>query len=209
MKKEQIISIINKEISPLITSGSMSVNDRFWIRDGNTVYTARDGFHLSELTAEDIISLPLTEVFVMNDSLSSVTLPVLRLYPHIKTLFLNRSRYSLSISQTGETLKPYVDDIAQIIGIDIKSLPLEDAGKIIKLFKSRSAVTIMNEGILCAGSSPEDAAAVSIIAEKAAYIHIQGSYLGRLNYIGKFESALMRFIYRKKYSKQAEIKSRG
>lgn len=54
----------------------------------------------------------------------------------------------------------------------------------------------------------DDAVAAAIIAEKAAFIHIQGSFIGPLSFIGRLESALMRFVYKKKYSRQASISGR-
>ena len=209
MEKIQVISIINDEIIPVIRSGSMSEKDRIWLRDKNGIWTSKEETLLTELTSDDILQVPLNSKMDYPDNLTHLAIAVMSENPGLNMLILNRSQYSKTVSVTGETVKPYVDDIAQIIGIDIKNYPSSKIKKITRLFRSRSAVCVKNEGILCAGTSPDDAAAVAIIAEKAAIIHIQGSFFEKLTYIGRAESALMRFIYRRKYSKQAAINGRG
>ncbi len=195
--------MIYDDVGPAIRSGSMSGKDRFWIRDGNMVWMAGVDSSLLSVNVNDIVSAGMDAAAGSDDKLIRLAVSILGKNPRINTLLLNRSTYSETVSLTGETLKPYVDDIAQIIGIDIKNLPVDETVKISGLFRSRSAVTIAGEGILCAGTSMDDAVAVAIIAGKAAFIHIQGSYIGPLSFIGRIESAFMRFIYRRKYSKQA------
>lgn len=209
MLKEQVLKILEKEIIPVIKSGSMSARDRLWFRDESVIWMTKEEVSLTKLAADDILSVSSNTEAVSQDNLTQLAISVMSENPYINMLILNRSHYSKTVSTTGETVKPYVDDIAQIIGIDIRNYPAAERKKISRLFKSRSAVSIKDEGILCAGSSPDDAAAVAIIAEKAAIIHIQGSFFNKLTYIGKAESALMRFIYRRKYSKQAAINGRG
>ena len=209
MLKEQVFKILEQEIIPVIRSGSMSANDRIWLRDTNEMWMSKEGASLNEISEDDILSVSINAEVINPDTLTRLAISVMSENPDINMLILNRTEYSRTISATGETVKPYVDDIAQIIGINIKNYPHSEIKKITRLFRSRSAVSIKNEGILCAGSSPDDAAAVAIIADKAAIIHIQGSFFERLTYIGRAESALMRFIYRRKYSKQAAINGRG
>lgn len=203
MFKEDILSMIFDVVSPAIRSGSMSGKDCFWIRDGNKVWLAGINSSLSAVNVNDIILTTMDNAAGSEDDLTRLAVMLFKKYSWINVLLLNRAEFSKAISLTGETLKPYVDDIAQIIGIDIRNCTAGETAKISGLFKSRSAITIAFEGILCAGTSMDDAVAVAIIAEKAAYIHVKGSFLGTVKYIGKFESALMRFIYRRKYSKQA------
>ena len=209
MIKEQVIEIICRELLPVISAGCMSAKDRFWLRDENILWTAEEGLLLPDITADDITSVMLNTPDNLPDKLTRLAVSIMIENPRINILLLNRLDYSKTVSIAGENLKPYVDDIAQIIGIEIKSCNLSEHRKISRLLKRRSAVTIKGEGILCAASSPDEAAAVAIIADKAAFIHIQGSFIGKLTYIGKAESAFMRFVYRRKYSKQASSHSRG
>jgi len=208
MLKDQILSIINEELIAVIRSGSMSAKGRFWIRDESKLWVNDSNVLLTEVTAKDLYTVSFAQTDQLKDNLTQLAVSIMTHNPLIIILLLNSSHYSKTVSITGDTVKPYVDDIAQIIGIDIKNYPVSQRGKILKLFKSRSAVAIQNEGILCSGLTPGDAAAAAIIAEKAALIHVQGSYLGKVHYIGRIESALMRFIYRRKYSKQAVITGR-
>lgn len=208
MVKEQILSMLKNDIIPVISSGAMSDRDRVWIRDGKVIWSTGENSSLSAVNVNELAAVSIDNTAESPDKLDRLAALVMKQYTGIKVLILNRSHYPKTISMTGETLKPYVDDIAQIIGIDIRNLPISDTGRILKQFKNRSAVTIAGEGILCSGSSVDDAAAAAVIADKAANIHIRGSYIAKLKFIGAAESALMRFIYLRKYSKQAALAGR-
>lgn len=205
MSNENKMTRESEELVSLIKACSMSDRDRFWIRDDDMIRMTGDGASITKITADNIISVPPEKTIQTPDMLTKIAILVMTENPGIKALQLNRSHYSKTLSMSGETIKPYVDDIAQIIGIDVKNCHISETKKILRLFQSRSAVAVRGEGILCSGSSPDDAEAVAIIAEKAAFIHVRGSYIGKVNYIGRLESALMRFVYRRKYSKQAKI----
>lgn len=208
MVKEDILSMIYKDAGPAVRTGSLSGKNCFWVRDGSRVWLAGANSSVSAVNANDIILVSMDNAAGANDELTRLAVLLMRKYRWINVILINRAEYSRTISLSGETLKPYVDDVAQIAGIDIKNLPAGKTGRILSLFKSRSAVVIAGEGILCAGASMDEAVAVAIIAEKAAFIHIRGSFIGSLSFIGRFESALMRSIYRKKYSRQAMIAGR-
>ncbi len=203
MVREDLVSMVREDITGAVKSGLLSGDGCVWFRDGGMLWMNRSNSSLVNLTPDDFISIPVNSGADMPDALTGIASSVMNKNRHINVLILNRAAYSKTVCETGETLKPYVDDIAQIIGIDIKSCMQSDTGKITKLFRSRSAVTIKGEGILCSGSCMDDAVAAAIIAEKGALIHVQGGYLGKLHFIGRLESALMRFVYVRKYSRQA------
>ncbi len=110
-----------------------------------------------------------------------------------------------AVSYSGIKLFPFLDDFAQIAGTSVKSA---EAGtvKISGQLNNSSAVLIQGNGALCCGNSKSDAAAVSMVVEKNCRALICGALFGGTKPINPIESRLMRFIYLKKYSKQAYIK---
>lgn len=110
-----------------------------------------------------------------------------------------------AVSCAGIRLRPLLDDFAQIVGTSVNTVE-KDASKITSALKSSSAVFIRNNGALCCGTSKGDATAVAMVMEKACKALIGASLFGKPKPINWFECILMRFVYLKKYSKQATDK---
>jgi L-ribulose-5-phosphate 4-epimerase len=100
-----------------------------------------------------------------------------------------------------DSLLPLVDDFAQIIGYQVRTV--EDVPKdIAAALKHVSAVFIKNTGALCCGANELDVQAVGMILEKCAKARLCGQAFGNITPIGWVHSKLMRRMYLKKYSKQ-------
>lgn len=110
----------------------------------------------------------------------------------------------LGVSAAGFTLKPLLDDFAQIIGLQVKTVNEPDPEIIAGALSKSPAVIIKNMGALCCGETMEDAVAVGTILQKACKALIGASLFGKVKPINPLESLLMRYVYLKKYSKQAE-----
>ena len=80
----------------------------------------------------------------------------------------------------------------------------EDMMKVVKALKGRHCVLVKDGGALCCGSNESNAGAVEMIAEKSCLTYIGSGLFGKCKPINPIESLLMRVIYLKKYSKQAE-----
>jgi ribulose-5-phosphate 4-epimerase/fuculose-1-phosphate aldolase len=195
------LSFLVEHCKPAAISGVLTVDDRVSFRDGDNVWMTKEGADLSSLTAGDLITFHVKDNTMYSDRVLGIHSVLYAKYKRLGAIINSRTQYSLSVSRTGETVRPYVDDIAQIAGIDIKCTELNNTGKIKSLIKRRSALLFKNSGSLCADISLDDALATAMITEKACRIHIQGRYLGGAKPINIVESALMRFIYLKKYSK--------
>lgn len=118
---------------------------------------------------------------------------------HVNTLGI------AAVSCAGLKLLPLLDDFAQIAGTSVKTVEM-DALKISSGLKDSSSIFIQGNGALCCGNSRGDALAVSMVAEKNCKALIGAALFGKVKYINRFECILMRFVYLKKYSKQAHIK---
>ncbi len=109
---------------------------------------------------------------------------------------------TVGVSAMGKTVKPQLDDFAQIVGVDMRVASPEDAAACVNALKGRHAVYLAGVGALCCGKNEGDAHAVQMIVEKAGMTKVGSLLCGADNKISSLECRLMRFIYLKKYSKK-------
>ncbi len=121
----------------------------------------------------------------------------------------SKEKATYELSKTGITVKPFLDDFAQIVGVSLKTAEyntnnrLKSAKKAVKKMKYRDALMIKHNGALCVGSSMEEANAVKLVAEKGCKSYIAAAAYGKEDkYINPLECTLMRIIYKTKYSKK-------
>lgn len=82
-------------------------------------------------------------------------------------LIHSRTPYVMEMSRRGRTLKPYLDDMAQIGGTSIPCVGALPSGKEVrKALKNRNAVLIQGDGALCFAPDREEAEAVALVLEK-------------------------------------------
>ena len=114
----------------------------------------------------------------------------------------------VNASKSKMKLLPYLDDFAQIAGINLRVAryntgnQLESAGQVTKALKRRSAVLLEDNGALCVGSSMDEARAVETVTEKNAAVSITKDLFDKVKAIGIVDSLLMRTVYVLKYSKK-------
>ncbi|MBQ7005398.1 MAG: class II aldolase/adducin family protein [Clostridia bacterium] len=113
-------------------------------------------------------------------------------------------------SKIGKTLKPLLDDFAQIVGVTVKCAEfdpndtLKSSKKVAKKIakKGTNAVLLKDNGAVCCGSNKDEASAAEMVMEKNCKSIVAGELFGSPKAIGKLDSVLMNVIYRVKYSKQ-------
>ena len=113
-------------------------------------------------------------------------------------------------SKIGATVKPFLDDFAQIVGVTVKCAEfdandtLKSSKKVVKALggKSRNAVLIKNNGAVCCGPNKDEAGATEMVMEKNCKTYLAGELFGGTKSIGKLDSVVMNVVYRLKYSKQ-------
>ena len=108
----------------------------------------------------------------------------------------------MTVCARAKTLGAYLDDFAQMIGPDARTVPA-DRNLALAALKGRNAVLLLNEGALCVAENEEDAEAVSMILCKncAAALYVQGR-----RPMGPADAKLQRLVYLMKYSKQKNRK---
>ncbi|MCQ2462107.1 MAG: class II aldolase/adducin family protein [Clostridia bacterium] len=115
----------------------------------------------------------------------------------------------VAVSKIGKTMKPLLDDFAQIVGVAVKNaefsiLETEKSGKKIakKLKKGTNAVLIKDNGAVCCGKDLDDAQAAEMVMDKGCKTELYANLFEKPKKISALDSKLMNVIYRLKYSKQ-------
>lgn len=121
--------------------------------------------------------------------------------PKFNNIIHNTSSEVVAASRLNKTMKPLLDDFAQICGTKVKVASYD---KCAKLLKGRNAVLIKGQGALCCGSNEGDAQAVDMIMSKSALALLTTKVFGKAKAINPVEAKLMRVVYLLKYSKKAE-----
>lgn len=126
---------------------------------------------------------------------------IFRQYKDINCILYKNSPEMAAISRCGISLKPMLDDFAQIAGITAQTAECDPVSAAAALKRS-SVVFIRNYGALCCGSDPNEAAAVAAVAQKNCQAFIGAALFGRVKPIHSLEALLMRIVYQKSYSRQ-------
>ena len=114
----------------------------------------------------------------------------------------------VAVSKIGKTMKPLLDDFAQLIGITVRGAEydpgntVKSAKKVVRKLRGRNAVLLSGNGALCAAGDKSDAEAVEMVLEEGARAQISADLIGGAKAINPVEALLMRVVYKTKYSKQ-------
>ena len=116
----------------------------------------------------------------------------------------------VAASKIGNTLKPLLDDFAQIVGVTVRCAEfdpnntLKSSKKVAKKLggKSRNALLLKDNGAVCVGPNKDEASAAEMVMNKNCKAILAGDLFGGSKPIGKLDSILMNVVYRVKYSKQ-------
>jgi L-ribulose-5-phosphate 4-epimerase len=130
--------------------------------------------------------------------------------PEINCIIQSPTPALSAVSHSGKALKPQVDDFAQIVGADARCAVFDpkdaekSAARCVKAMKGRHGLLLKGNGALCCGPDESDAAAVEMIMEKNSLAFLGTILFNVYRPISASHSYLMRFVYLKKYSKQAK-----
>ncbi len=125
----------------------------------------------------------------------------------VMVLIFSRLPNTLACAKAGINIPPLLDDFAQLVGVDAKSLERDSgkpsfAGTVIKGLALRNAVLIKDAGGLCAAGDFDDAHAVVQVLEKNCRAVVDMFFFGGGRPITWLDAWLMRLVYRYKYAKK-------
>ena len=127
----------------------------------------------------------------------------------VNFIYHTKDPFTVACSKMGKTMRPLIDDFAQIVGVTVKHAgynpnnSLATSKKVVKALKGRNAVLLDNNGALCVAGSEYDAGAIEFITNKGAKIQVCTKLYGKAKPINPVETRIMNLVYRLKYSKQA------
>lgn len=112
----------------------------------------------------------------------------------------------VEVSGAGRELRPFMDDLVQIVGVNIKTVKnaLLNSRTIAKELKNKNAVLIENEGALCTGKTESDAKAAVMILRKGCAADLYAAAINKTDYLSMMDAHIQRFVYKNKYSKMKE-----
>jgi len=166
-----------------------------------------DGFILE--TPEDALSIGLDAEIDEADvpAQARVHQAIYRAREDIRVIRGSHGPYTVEAARQGSTIKPLLDDFAQIVGISVHvvdgDVSVRGVRRVVKSLKRRNAVLIREMGALCCAGSDDDASAVEMVLEKGCMAYLSAAARDAVKPIAPLECALMRFVYQKKYAKKA------
>ncbi len=130
----------------------------------------------------------------------------------IRSVLLAQSPYIVKMSNLGITMEPYLDDAAQIAGVDVKCVEGQASDgtqlaeevltqRLLQTLTDRNAVLIKGIGALCTGFDESEAEAVEIVLEKNCMAAYLAHRIGEIPPLGKESAKKDREGYVNHYSK--------
>lgn len=120
----------------------------------------------------------------------------------INAVIISQLCHTKVIAQSGVTIPPILDDLAQIVGPSVRCSKSDNIMSILSRLVGRNACTVKNKGAVAIGRTLDEADTATKVLEKAAKAFIESSMIGGAKPISKFESVLMHIVYKLKYSKK-------
>lgn len=119
----------------------------------------------------------------------------------IPTAELSGGDYAVMWANKRRTLHAQLDDMAQMLGSHVYCVRARP-GKIVRALKARDAVFVKGVGAVVTAEDPDDREALRLLTEKSALCALHTAGLGSGVKLNTADTALMRFVYKKKYSKK-------
>ncbi len=129
--------------------------------------------------------------------------------PDVNFIRHTKEENVVAVSRKGKTIKPLLDDFAQLCGPVVKTAifnpdsTLCSSKKVAKALGKRNAVFLKDNGAVCVADNEYNAEAVELVMEKHAKTAVGAELYAEVKPIGPIDSHLMNFIYKIKYSKKA------
>lgn len=117
------------------------------------------------------------------------------------TAELNGGDYAVMWANKRKTLHAQLDDMAQMLGSHVPCVKAKPK-KVVRALKVRDAVYVKGVGAVVKADDPDDREALRLLTEKSALCALHTAGLGSKVKLNTADTALMRFVYKKKYSKR-------
>ena len=196
---------IIKKYGKMLESQEYSVgkNPQIFLKINGRVYANRPECDFNNLKEEDVLTFTLE---MGSDKNNAVKL--LLEQDRIRSLVISNTPYCQKCREAEKEIEACLDDMAQIIGPRVK-IARDDFREIRTSLKHSEGCFVRGKYTITAGRTPYEAVVALTVLEKAAEVQIKAEKIGGGRKIPIIEAKLMRFNYKKKYSKaESEIKEK-
>lgn len=125
--------------------------------------------------------------------------------PTIGAVIRTSTPYVRKMSMFDRTMRPYLDDLAQIAGVTIRTVSPEAKKKEVAFaMRGRTAVLVEGKGAICVGADASEAEAVCQVLEKGCQAAYLAHMVGRIPPLSHRNSYHDRSVYVRSYSRLKE-----
>ena len=116
----------------------------------------------------------------------------------------NRQEAVREVSRRETAFRPYLEDLIQIAGTDIRCADGTAPAGIVRRLKGRSAVLVKGQGAFCTGRTRDDAEAAAILLEKSCRAALFAEHFPDCSPVGRLDGLIQRMVYVRKYARKKE-----
>ena len=194
--------MIDKKIAATICEyAGKAVSERL-CGDGDVIaMRTKSGFVVNAAPFDGLTEDKLVEVNAGDASANALLSALFSTREDINAVMITHPAYVRAVADAKATIPAVVDDMAQIVGTTCKTSKSAEVGDVLKAVKGRNSCLIAGGGALTSGRTMDEAYTCALVLDKAAHVFICGGVIGGCKIINTLEAKLMRFVYKKKYSK--------
>lgn len=170
---------------------------RIFVKGKDCCYASVPGANMGDLKQEDI-----TE-YKMDGGSHSLEAEFLMNQDEMQALVISNTPYCRECRVLNKTVEAVLDDMAQIVGQKVVTVN-HTLADIKKALKHSEGCFARDKYTITVGRNPYEAVVALMVLEKSAEVFTKAERLGGGKKIPKIEAKLMRYIYKKKYSKAEE-----
>lgn len=168
---------------------------KIMVRLDGRVYETADGCDFSSLKRQDVA------VVCGKSRDYPAERGLLESREDIRAVVLSCTPYCRRTAELGRILVPALDDMAQIVGGQVRTVDYSEKAVVRSLSRSAACLVRDRGYTITTGRSLYEAVVALTVLEKSAEVNLKAEVLGGAKAIPKAEVGLMRYFYKQKYSK--------
>lgn len=179
---------------------------------GDAMIITPGGLEYEDLTPDDMVKVNIKtlsyEGKIKPSSEKNLHARIYLERKNINAVIHTHQQNASTLAAARRTLPPVLDDMAQIVGPDVKVAEYAPSSSkaivknTVRALRGRMAAFMANHGAVCIGRDIDEAFVVARVLEKACKTYIEAEFIGGAKKIGKFDALFMHQYYLRKYSKQ-------
>ena len=187
-----------KEGARLLHTRSKAFRDRYFKAYGSMAIRISDSSYMMTRHTLPLSGIRESDVNLYDINSGEIG-AIFRAMDNVNAIVVACTEASVKFSSKADIMRPALDDLAQIIGPDVRISESDQVKDLAKALKDRNGCFIRNKGIFSIGANLDEAVAGALILEKCAEGEILSSKVGGLKYLTPENAQKMRNFYIQKY----------